>query len=70
MIKKVYKVTIHEHIIYDYMVEAVSEEEAQEIAESVVVEEDRSKWEQDYNAGWIDIGDIEDTGETMEDIDA
>jgi len=64
----VYKVTIHEHKIYDSFIEAFSKADAEELAENQVFEEDNSRWREDYNAGWTEIGDIEVVDE--DDIDA
>lgn len=61
-----YKVTIHEHKIYDSFVEAPSMAEAEEIAESQIIEEENTTWREDFDAGWIEIGDIVEE----EDIDA
>lgn len=58
--KKLYKVTIHEHRIYDSFIEAVSEEEAEEIAETQIIEEDSGSWREDRNAGWTEVGEIYD----------
>ena len=55
----IYKVTIHEHRIYDSFIETVSEADAKEIAENQIFDEDRNKWREDTNAGWIDLGEIE-----------
>ena len=54
-----YKVTIHEHIIYDSYIEATSQDEAEEIAENQIIEEDSSSWIQDFDAAWTETGDIE-----------
>jgi len=64
----VYKVTIHEHKIYDSFIEAFSEADAEELAENQIFEEDNSNWREDYNAGWSEVGEIELVDE--EDIDA
>lgn len=63
---KIYKVTIHEHKIYDSYITAGSQQEAEEIAEDQVMQEDNAKWELDHNAGWIDIGDIEEVDSVSE----
>ena len=60
-----YKITIHEHVIYDCFVDAESKMEAEEIVESSIIAYDKSMWSIDEMAGWIDIGDIERT-----DVDA
>jgi len=54
-----YKVTIHEHIIYDRYISAPSMQLAIEAVEEEVVSEDKGKWRQDYNAGWTDVQDAE-----------
>ena len=54
-----YKVTIHDHVIYDLHVDAESEDEAKEIAEDSIAEDDKSRWEIDQMAGWTEVGDIE-----------
>ena len=54
-----YKVTIHEHVIYDSYIEATSQEEAEELAENQIIEEDSSLWSEDFDAGWTETGDIE-----------
>ena len=66
---KLYKVTMHEHRIFDAYVSAVSLEEAEEIAENQVIEEDRAKWTEDFNAGWTEVGEIEEVDDE-EDVDA
>jgi hypothetical protein len=53
-----YQVTIHDHVIYDYWVEADSKEEAKELAEISIQEEQSSAWSIDNMAGWTEIGDI------------
>ena len=55
----VYKVTIHEHKIYDLFVDAPSQQLAIEEAEDQIVAEDTSKWREDYDAGWTEVGDVE-----------
>lgn len=55
---RVYKVTIHEHTIYDHIVEAENEEEARELAEESIISEEKHLWREDRNASWTDIGDI------------
>jgi hypothetical protein len=57
---KPYKVTIHEHLIYDVWVHADSVAEAEELAENTIFEDDRSGWSQDHEACWIDLGTIYD----------
>jgi len=54
-----YKVTIHEHRIYDAFIEAPSQGLAEEVAQEQIVTEDNGKWREDYHAGWTEIGDIE-----------
>lgn len=56
---KQYKVTIHEHIIYDAFITASDEAEAEELAETQIIDEDSAAWREDRNAGWTEIGDIE-----------
>lgn len=58
-----YKVTIHEHKIYDMYIEAPSLELAEEDAEEIVISDDRSLWRPDELAGWTEIGEIEDVGD-------
>ena len=53
-----YKVTVHEHKIYDLWVEANSKEEAEELASDTVIEGDRRLWSLDENASWVELGDI------------
>jgi hypothetical protein len=55
---KSYKVTIHEHLIYDMYVEAETIEEAEETAENAIIDEDSSTWQLDSNACWAEVGDI------------
>jgi hypothetical protein len=62
-----YKVTIHEHKIYDSFIEAISEADAEELAENQIFEEDSHGWREDYNAGWSEIGEI--TMADEEDLD-
>jgi hypothetical protein len=57
---KPYKVTIHEHLIYDIWVHADSTAEAEELAENSVFEDDRQAWQLDNEASWIDVGTIYD----------
>ena len=64
--RKTYKVTIHQHVIYDAFIRAVSEDEAQEIAEEQIIEQNTVKWREDYNAGWTEVGDIHDVDEEDE----
>jgi len=56
---KQYKVTIHEHIIYDAFITASDEAEAEELAETQILDEDTAAWREDRNAGWTELGDIE-----------
>jgi hypothetical protein len=62
---KTYRVTIHEHKIYDSFIPATSWGEAEEIAEEQIVAEDSSKWREDFNAGWIEVGDIYDENDEV-----
>ena len=52
-----YKVTIVDHVIYDYFVTAESEEAAFEAARDRVDGTDSLKL--DPNAGWLEVGDVE-----------
>jgi hypothetical protein len=54
-----YKVTIHEHRIYDSFIEAPSQALAEEAAEEQIIAEDNAKWREDYHANWTEVGDIE-----------
>ena len=54
----VYRVTIHEHKIYDYMVEANSKQEAEAMAEETVVNAESHFWREDEMAGWTELGDV------------
>ena len=54
-----YKVTIHEHVIYDTFIEAPSQALAIEAVEEQIVIEDKAQWVEDVMAGWSDIGDVE-----------
>lgn len=65
MSDKQYRVTIHEHRIYDSFVEASSVEEARELVETQIVEEDSGMWREDHNAGWAEIGDIYDEDDNI-----
>jgi hypothetical protein len=65
----VFRVTIHEHKIYDSYVEASSKDEAEELAETQIIEEDSKLWREDINAGWTEVGEIYDDIEE-EEIDA
>jgi len=53
-----YRVTIHEHIIYDYVIDANSKQEAEARAEESIMNEESHLWTQDYQAGWTEIGSI------------
>jgi cytidylate kinase len=53
-----YRVTIHDHIIYDYVIEANSKQEAEARAEESIMNEESHLWIQDYQAGWTEIGSI------------
>jgi len=64
--KKMYKVTIHEHKIYDSFIQAFSEADAEELAEDQIINEENFTWREDFNAGWIEVGDITEE----DDIDA
>ena len=55
-----YRVTIHEHRIYDTYVAADSKEDAEDIAVNAITEDDRSQWTEDVNAGWVEVGEIYD----------
>jgi len=52
-----YKVTIVDHVIYDYIVEAESEEAARESASDHA--DDKDLLILDPNAGWLEVGDSE-----------
>ena len=54
----VYTVTIHDHIIYDYVIEADSRQEAEARAEESIMNEESHLWRQDVEAGWTEIGEI------------
>ena len=61
-----YRVTVHEHVIYDVVVEADSVAEAEELVENSIFEDDRTQWRMDHSAGWVDIGTIyDDSGEEV-----
>lgn len=64
---KTYKVTIHDHLIYDMYIEAETEGEAEEIAENAIIDGESSTWQLDTNAGWTEVGDIELTEEEDDD---
>ncbi len=53
-----YKVTIHDHIIYDYMVEADSLQEAIDRAEDTITNDESHLWVEDEQAGWTEIGSV------------
>jgi hypothetical protein len=53
-----YTVTIHDHIIYDYVIEADSRQEAEARAEESIMNEESHLWRQDMEAGWTEIGEI------------
>ena len=55
-----YRVTIHKHIIYDYVVDASSREEAVSQAEDTIVDDAEHLWREDQNAGWTEIGAVYD----------
>lgn len=55
-----YRVTVHEHVIYDVIVDAGSAAEAEELVENTIFEDDRTLWREDRDAGWVDIGVIYD----------
>ncbi len=63
-----YKVTIHEHKIYDSFIQAPSQVLAEEVAEEQIISEETTKWREDYHAGWTEVGDVEVVDE--EDVDA
>ena len=54
-----YKVTVHEHKIYDVFVSAPSQQLAVEEVEDQIASEDNGKWREDYHAGWTEVGDAE-----------
>jgi hypothetical protein len=51
-----YKVTIHDHVIYDYVVEADSLQEAIDRAEDTITNGESHLWVEDIEAGWTDVG--------------
>jgi hypothetical protein len=53
-----YRVTVHEHIIYDSFVEAENEDIAESLVEEQILEDDKRKWRVDYHAGWTETGEI------------
>jgi len=53
-----YKVTIHDHIIYDYIVEADSMQEAINRAEDTITNDESHLWLKDEQAGWTEIGSV------------
>lgn len=53
-----YKVTIHEHVIYDYLLEASSKQEAEAMAEDTITNGESHLWREDEMAGWTEIGDV------------
>jgi len=53
-----YRVTIHEHLIYDHWVEANDREQAWELSWNTIMEDDSSQWVKDFDACWTEIGDI------------
>lgn len=55
----VYKVTIHEHKIYETYISAPSQQLAIESGEEQIISEDNLKWREDVNAGWTDVIDAE-----------
>jgi hypothetical protein len=61
-----YRVTIHDHVIYDYVVDASDKNTAINIAEESIVNEEKHLWTVDEMAGWTDIGSIyNDVGEEL-----
>jgi hypothetical protein len=61
-----YRVTIHEHKIYDYVVQANTRNEAEAIAEESVANDEQHLWKEDEMAGWTEIGSIyNDVGEEI-----
>jgi hypothetical protein len=52
-----YRVTIHEHVISDLVVEADSKQAAVDIAEEHITE-GYNGWVVDEMAGWIEVGDV------------
>jgi hypothetical protein len=53
-----YRVTIHDHVIYDYWVEAPSKQDAIGIAEDSIANDEKHLWSVDETANWSDIGDV------------
>lgn len=53
-----YKVTVHEHKIYETFIDSPEMPLALEIAENQVTEDNRSTWHEDYNAGWTEVSEI------------
>ena len=53
-----YRVTIHDHVIYDYVVDADNKNAAISIAEESVANDEKHLWTIDEVAGWADIGSI------------
>lgn len=53
-----YRVTIHEHKIHDYIVEASSKQEAEAMAEDSIANDESHLWREDEMAGWTEIGSI------------
>lgn len=51
-----YRVTIKEVVLHEVIVEATSEEKAREVA---YYGDDRENWKEIYDAGWIEVGDVE-----------
>jgi hypothetical protein len=54
----IYRVSIHEHRIYDYVVEADSKQEAEAMAENTITNDESHLWLEDEMAGWTDIGSV------------
>jgi len=57
---KRYRVTIHEHVIYDYTLEANNREDAVAMAENSISNDETHLWSKDEMAGWTEIGEIYD----------
>jgi hypothetical protein len=61
-----YRVTMHDHTIYDYWVEAPDKNTAVAMAEESAANEEKHLWSVDEMAGWTDIGDVyNDVGEEV-----
>lgn len=53
-----YKVTIHDHVIYEYLVDAESKSEAIARAEETISNGESHLWKLDEHAGWTDVGEV------------